>query len=203
MNRTCRPVPRAVVVFALLLLAPGLRAGADDPQSRATPHDRDRPVHDQAALEEFQQRMQAYLKLRAQLADKLEPLRTTPDAAELTARQESLAAALKVAREGARPGDLIPRPVADRIRAVVAEDLASRSREARASAFGEIPNIRLAVNRTYPKDAALPTVPPLLLKKLPPLPDNLQYRFANRHVVLLDGDTQLIVDYVTNALPPR
>ena len=46
-------------------------------------------------------------------------------------------------------------------------------------------------------------MPPLLLRELPRLPDNLQYRFFGRHVVLLDGDTQLIVDYIANVLPPH
>jgi hypothetical protein len=44
-------------------------------------------------------------------------------------------------------------------------------------------------------------VPPLLLASLPRLPDNLQYRFFGRHMVLLDGDTELVIDYVRNALP--
>ena len=62
---------------------------------------------------------------------------------------------------------------------------------------------RPVINRTFPEDAALPTVPPLLLSKLPQLPDNLQYRFFGRHLVILDADTQIIIDYVANALPPH
>ena len=46
-------------------------------------------------------------------------------------------------------------------------------------------------------------MPPLLLSRLPRLPDNLQYRFYGRHVVLLDGDLQIIVDYIPNVLPPH
>jgi hypothetical protein len=38
---------------------------------------------------------------------------------------------------------------------------------------------------------------------LPGLPDNLQYRFYGRHLVILDGDLQIITDYVSNVLPPR
>jgi hypothetical protein len=59
------------------------------------------------------------------------------------------------------------------------------------------------VNRNYPERAALPTVPPLLLAKLPSLPDNLQYRFFGRHVVILDGDVEIVIDYVRDALPPH
>jgi hypothetical protein len=60
-----------------------------------------------------------------------------------------------------------------------------------------------AINKMYPAEAALPTVPPLLLKKLPRLPDNLQYRFYSRHMVILDGDVDIVVDEIANVLPPR
>jgi len=62
---------------------------------------------------------------------------------------------------------------------------------------------RPVINKTYPADAALPTVPPLLLSELPRLPDNLQYRFFGRHVAILDGDVQIILDFVADALPPH
>jgi hypothetical protein len=35
------------------------------------------------------------------------------------------------------------------------------------------------------------------------LPDNLQYRFFGRLVAILDGDVQIIIDYVADALPPH
>lgn len=58
------------------------------------------------------------------------------------------------------------------------------------------------INMAFPATKALPTVPPLLLARLPKLPDNLQYRFYDRHVVILDGDVQTVADYVLNVLPP-
>ena len=156
------------------------------------------------ALKDFQKRLDAYLDLRADLAKKLEPLRPTADTAELAARQESLAAAIRAARKHAKPGDLIPEPVASQIRAAVLADLKGRNREAKQATIEEIPQgVALVINRQYPAKAALPTLPPLLLARLPLLPDNLQYRFVNRDLVLLDGDTQIIVDYIVNVLPPR
>ena len=156
------------------------------------------------ALRELQKRLDGYLHLRSDLAHKLKPLSPTADAAELTARQESLASAIRIARKDAQKGDLIPSAAASRIRTIVAEDLKSRPPEARRAAFSEVPEgVVVAVNKTYPAQAALPTVPPLLLNKLPTLPDNLQYRFVGRDVVLLDADTQLIVDYIENVLPPH
>jgi hypothetical protein len=70
--------------------------------------------------------------------------------------------------------------------------------------FLEVPeNLRPVINRTVPDSVALATVPPLLLNSLPRLPEGLQYRFVGRHIVLVDADTRLIMDYAQNALPPH
>jgi len=157
-----------------------------------------------AALAEFQDRLQAYLTLRADLASKLEPLSSTADSAKLTAQQEALAAALRTARKGAKPGDLIPPSVERQIRDAVVADFARRTAKEKHGIFEEVPEgVRPVINNAYPAGAALPTVPPLLLTALPILPDNLQYRFFGRHIVLIDGDAHIIVDYIQNVLPPH
>lgn len=155
-----------------------------------------------AALADLQKRLDAYLQLRAELARKLEPLSPTASAADLQARQQALAAAIKTARARAKQGDLIPRAVREMIRKTTTADFRRRRPADKRAAFQEVPEGPLpAINQTYPVEAALPTVPPLLLASLPPLPDNLQYRFFGRHIVILDGDVQIVVDYVLNALP--
>ena len=157
-----------------------------------------------AALAEFQQHLQGYLNLRADLGRKLKPLSPTADSAELAARQDTLSAALREARKGAMPGDMIPTRVADQIRATVAEDFAHRNPDTKRAVFSEVPaGVRPVINKTMPDTEALATVPPLLLNSLPRLPDNLQYRFMDRHIVLLDGDTRIIVDYILDVLPPH
>jgi len=156
------------------------------------------------ALAEFQQRLQGYIDLRAQLSGKLKPLAPTADSAELAARQDTLAAAIRDARKGAKPGDMIPTPVADQIRHAVAEDFRRRNPDTKRAVFSEVPEgVRPVINKTIPDTAALATVPALLLNNLPRLPDNLQYRFTGRHIILMDGDTRLIVDYILNVLPPH
>jgi len=157
-----------------------------------------------AALQEFQMRLDGYLKLRASLVKGLKPLAPTPNPAELAARQTALAAAIKKARAAARPGDLVPQNVAAQIAKAIGDDFTRRSAADERATFSEVPNaVRPAINQTYPADAALPTVPPLLLLNLPRLPDNLQYRFYARHMLLLDADAQIIVDYIPNVLPPH
>jgi hypothetical protein len=155
-----------------------------------------------AALQDFQKRLKAYLDLRTDLGKKLEPMASTTNASELQARQQALAAGLRNARKNAKPGDLIPKPVRDQIREAVAADFRRRAPAATRAALEEVPNGPLpGINRSYPEQAALPTVPPLLLGTLPELPDNLQYRFFGRHIVILDGDVEIVVDYVENAVP--
>jgi len=157
-----------------------------------------------AALYDFSERLNAYLKLRQDLGHKLEPLAPTPSASQLQARQQALAAAVRNARKNARPGDLIPRRVQDLIRQAVHADLIRRKAGDTRAALAEVPDGPLpGINRNYPERAALATVPPLLLANLPPLPDNLQYRFFGRHVLILDGDVEIMMDYVRNTLPPR
>lgn len=156
------------------------------------------------ALAEFQKRLQGYIDLRARLAGKLKPLSPTADSADLAARQDTLAAAIREARKGARPGDMIPTLVASQIRNTVAEDFRRRNPDTKRAVFKEVPaGVRPVINKAMPDTEALATVPPLLLNSLPRLPDNLQYRFMDRHIVLLDGDTRLIVDYILDVLPPH
>lgn len=157
-----------------------------------------------AMLEDFEARLEGYLDLRSKLAGKLKPLSSTASAAELTARQDALASAIRQARKTAKPGDLIPPAMAAHLKALVTADFKNRGAEARKAAVQEVKDgVVLTINRPYPADAALPTVPPLLLAKLPVLPDNLQYRFVDRHLALVDGDAQLILDYVPAVLPPH
>ncbi len=162
-----------------------------------------RPVNRNAAAQtEFQTRLERYIKLRQDLAGKLKPLSPTASAAELTARQESLAAALRDVRKDAKSGDLIPPAVATQIRRIVANDFRRRNPTAKRAVFEEVPtHVAPAINKTLPDTAALATIPPLLLNELPRLPDNLQYRFVGSDLVLLDGDTRLILDFISNAAP--
>jgi hypothetical protein len=156
------------------------------------------------ALAEFQKRMDEYFRLKRDLEGKLKPLSRTADSAELTARQDTLAAGMREARKTAKPGDIISSRVAEQIRMAVTSDFRKRQANAKRAVVEEVPdNVRPAVNGKFPDDAPLATVPPLLLRSLPTLPDKLQYRFLGRHIVLLDIDTRLIVDYVPNVLPPH
>ena len=61
--------------------------------------------------------------------------------------------------------------------------------------------VPLRVNYPYPETKELTQMPPTLLLKLPQLPKEVKYRYVGRHLLLVDTDNGLIVDYMTNALP--
>jgi len=44
---------------------------------------------------------------------------------------------------------------------------------------------------------------PTALERLPGLPNELEYRFVDRDLVILDTETYLVVDILEHALPPE
>jgi hypothetical protein len=60
--------------------------------------------------------------------------------------------------------------------------------------------VPLKVNATYPEGKPLPTVPPNILENLPQLPEDLEYRIIDKHLILRDVDANLIIDYIPNAI---
>ena len=64
---------------------------------------------------------------------------------------------------------------------------------------GEV--VKLVVNGRYPDTIPLSSVPPQILQALPPLPQELEYRFIETSLILLDVRAHIIVDYLTGAVP--
>ena len=64
-------------------------------------------------------------------------------------------------------------------------------------------DIQLKVNQRYPDEVPFATMPPEVLKALPELPEELEYRFVGDDLILLDPHAHIIVDFIRNALPGR
>jgi hypothetical protein len=63
------------------------------------------------------------------------------------------------------------------------------------------PALPLRINGLYPDAVPVATVPSQVLKTLPPLPEELEYRFVGNSLILLDRQARLIVDYLSGAVP--
>jgi hypothetical protein len=67
--------------------------------------------------------------------------------------------------------------------------------------WGERERATLAVNARYPDSVPLSTVPPQVLKGLPELSEELEYRFVGDSLILLDPHAHIIADYMERVFP--
>ena len=65
----------------------------------------------------------------------------------------------------------------------------------------ELQGVVLRVNYPYAESAELSEMPATLLTKLPQLPTELRYRFVGRNLVLVDRESNVIIDFMPDALP--
>jgi hypothetical protein len=151
----------------------------------------------------FKERVKQYVKLREQLEGKLPKLSTEAKPADIEAHQDAFGNLLRAARANAKPGDLFTTEVAQYFRLVIKDEFkGQRLKELRGTVLNsDTKGVPLRISYTYPETKEMVEMPPTLLLRLPELPKQLRYRFVGRHLLLLDRESLLIVDYMPNALP--
>jgi hypothetical protein len=159
------------------------------------------PVED-PRFKEFFDRVRDYMKIHQAADAKVPSLKETSDPKQVSARQKALADQIRVERPGAQQGDVFSPSAAKEIGAVVAEDFNRRPLKDQKAILIEVPvKVPPAINTDYPTALPLATVPPSLLLKLPTLPEELEYRFLGRHLILRDIRANLIVDFIPDVVP--
>ena len=149
----------------------------------------------------FNDRVKAYLAVQKKVEGSLPAQKETPDPERIKAHETSLAAGIRAARTDAKAGDVFG-AAAEQFRASIKQDGKERSSRDKTAAMKEVPKATAPrVNAAYPEAAALATVPPLILSRLPRLPDGLEYRFMGRDLILRDTKANLIVDLIPDAVP--
>jgi len=144
---------------------------------------------------EFEQRVAAYVALHERVAVTV-PATSTDDPATLRARRQKLADGIRRARPNAAPGEIFTPAVVPYFRRIVKSDLKARTSGETDAALEEVPHVPFKIHDPYPENAPLATVPALLLARMPRLPEQVEYRFISRHLILLDVGANLIVDYI-------
>jgi hypothetical protein len=161
---------------------------------------------DAKALAEFKTRVDEYVALHKKIEDALPKLSNEATPEEIDRNQRNFAQLVATARKNARVGDVFTpamQIVARRLMERLFQNTASR-RQLRESLMDDNPSpstIKLAVNGRYPDHVPLSTMPPEVLKGLPTLPEELEFRFVGETLILLDPHAHIVVDYVTRALP--
>ncbi len=158
---------------------------------------------DAAALQEFKQRVDAYVALHKQAAGKTAAPPETTDTAKIQAARETLAAAIQSMRKEAKPGDVFAPAVRSRLRKLLNPEFRGKDGAETKAFMSEdaATAVPIRVNAKYPDKATVTTMPPNVLKQLPVLPEGLEYRIVGSALILRDVDANLVVDYMTNAIP--
>jgi hypothetical protein len=124
------------------------------------------------------------------------------DPAAVERRTAVLAARIQAGRKNARPGDILG-PAANRIREAVRTEMAGPHGAAIRSSIDDdnVYGVRLRVNHRYPPGLPRATMPTPILTKLPALPEQLEFRFLGRSLILIDTQAGLVVDVLYDVLP--
>lgn len=155
-----------------------------------------------AAVLEFHTRVAAYVKVHQQAESQVPKLGETSDPSNIARREVALGEAIRQRRAGAQPGDVFCEAVRPVLAKAIQQDFVSRSRVDRKAIIQELPpSFSLTVNMTYPSTIPLATVPAKLLRALPDLPPQLEYRIVGRHLILRDVKANIVVDYLKDVVP--
>jgi hypothetical protein len=192
------------VVFCLTAARVPLLAGTvlrvqrkDSPQGVAA------AVARNPAVATFEEGVKEYAKLREGVEEKLPKLHKESTPEQIAAHKTAFEEAVRIARTGAKPGNLFTPGVAAHIRATIKNEFkGAERRELREEVLdADTKGVPLRVNYPYPEAKELTQIPPTLLLKLPQLPKQVRYRFVGQHLLLVDRENGLIIDYMLNALP--
>ena len=159
-------------------------------------------VLDEDLVSDFRRRAYKYMKLHRKLQNLGDRQKPRDNINENLVSEQALAMRIRFARHDARPGDLFTAPIAMALRRALNPVLRGLpARGTRESIRDDAPaTFVLAVNGDYPAGASRSTMPTNVLQILPPLPKGLEYRIVDTHLVLMDLDANIVVDYVLDVM---
>jgi hypothetical protein len=175
------------------------------PQAAAPHRAAGEPAADANAkvLADFKTKVEQYAQMRAKLDDNTPPLKKTDDPAAITAAERALADKIRQARPGAKQGEFFTPETVVAFRRMMKFPLKGpEGTENKNAIKDDVPaRVPFQINGEYPKQETVSTVAPDVLLSLPALPDNVQYRFVGKHMILYDARANTIIDYFLNAIP--
>jgi hypothetical protein len=147
---------------------------------------------------DFSARVAKYFEVRSELEKRLPPLRVTEDPAEIRRAVHELATQIRAARAGAKQGDIFTPAISRAFRKALVPEIDAATW---AAISDDNPGeFSTTINGIYPEGNTFSTVPPNILAVLPRLPEDIQYCFLGRHLILLDTRANVILDRIPNAV---
>jgi hypothetical protein len=184
--------------FGGILLAPAVLAAGLSVHGR-----RERVNQEAAIIQQFDQRVAAYVQLQKAAKAHLPALKPEVSPAKILNYEHALAARIRAARPHANQGNIFTPSVAREFRRLIQITMhtpqAGRIRTSLQR--GAQVKTNVVVNHSYPAMTPVETTPPSLLLNLPKLPAELEYRVVGHDLVLHDVEADLVVDFVPRAIP--
>jgi hypothetical protein len=155
------------------------------------------------AVAVFEKQVNEYIELRNKVRENAPKLSKDSTAEQIHAYRTTLENSLRNARPNAKRGEFFQPATADFIRRTLKTEFQGKDRqELREQIFEtETQGVVLRVNYPYAQTAEYSEMPATLLTKLPQLPKELRYRFVGRNMLLVDRESDVIIDFMPDALP--
>jgi hypothetical protein len=153
-------------------------------------------------VNDFGTRISQYLALRQKETGA--PAKQSDSSQKLVEQQNQAAAKIQAARSAAKQGDVFTPEITEYFKNQIASSISGKhGKKIRSSLRHSEPvsGMTLRVNETYPQGVPLQSMPASLLQRLPVLPQELEYRILGRDLVLHDIGPNIIVDFISNAMP--
>lgn len=158
---------------------------------------------DKAAIETFERYVKSYVDLRKKIRESAPKLSKDSTPEQIHAYKTALEESIRSARAGAKRGELFRPEAASYIRRTLKTEFQGKDRQELREKIleTELQGVVLRVNYPYAESAEFSEMPATLLAKLPQVPQEVRYRFVGRNMLLVDRESNVIIDYMTNALP--
>ena len=157
-----------------------------------------------ASMKVFTDGVGKYVTLHQDLESSAPAQKTTKESEQIADRQQQLTGVIANARRDSHRGEIFTEDVSEHFRKIIRKAFLEPGGRAMRQTVRErdpVKPIVLKVNEVYPDDQPRTTMPPTLLSRLPVLPKELAYRIVGHALVLQDTKTNLIVDFIPNAIP--
>jgi hypothetical protein len=164
----------------------------------------DLSTDDQRALADFNRRVSEYVELHRRLEGPVPTIQVSSDPGEIRRAMAALARKIRAERVRAHQGDFVTPAAVPVFRRLIAAGCGGDLEGLYDLTTEENPYLkswRPRVNESYPDELPYSMIPPSVLCSLPALPEELQFRFWDRSLILWDYHANLIVDVLPNAIP--
>jgi hypothetical protein len=152
-------------------------------------------------LRQYQKRIDAYMELHSRIERASPPVSTADDPEKIRVSQKAMAAKIRAERPKATQGAIFTPETRTVFRHRIKAELdGPNGADIRRKIDSEAPSpIPLRVSMEYPAGWPLASMPPTILAALPKIPEDLEYRFVGRDLILRDVHANLIIDFIKDA----